>query len=134
MNGTNSANLSLQRSLFLTSSHPVYFANLVHHKCRLLVFLRLKKQHRLSFKTDRCKEMSARQEEMSVFFTSSSLVAPPVFAGQKISRLWTSAFLLLSSLCVLSALLLGKCPPSPALESCLAHCTGMCLTQLHTQV
>lgn len=80
INGTNSANVSLQRSLFLTFSHPVYFASLVHHKCHLLAFLRLKKGHLLPFKTDRCKEMS-------VFFTSSSLAAPPVFAGPKISRL-----------------------------------------------
>lgn len=71
-----------------------------------------------------------------MLFTSSSLLVPPVFAGQKNNRLRGEVGFSFSLGSGLSAQMLERCDPppnplNPPLES-LAHCTGMCLTHSFT--
>lgn len=82
----------------------------------------------LSFKTNRCKIASASQEEMSLFFTSSSFVASPEFAG--LTETVDEEVDFCSQVCVSSAQTdfgeVGSAPLNQPPESCLDHCTEEC--------
>lgn len=69
---------------------------------------------------------------MSLVFTSSSLVAFPVFTGTtETSRLSGQVDFSFSQVCVLSAQIdsgdVGSAPLNQPLETCFAHCTEECV-------